>query len=221
VASADLPWVLPGALGSDVSSPPSRRHATGTGAYVDSVGQESVGHGGGDVWVFAGHEPLATLDERHARAKTTEHLCELAADIAPADHDQVFGKFGEIQQRPRREVRDVGEPVDPWQSRPGPGDQKDSVSLQLGLLHPQPAPADKTACGRVEVQGVGLFDRTVGAVTDRGDDLVLARHNRRQIHLGCVGSHTELRGPPDLMGHIGGGDHRLGRDAPAIQAGTA
>jgi len=221
VAAADLVGGVAGAADADVARPPGNGHTGGAGAHLGPVGAEPVGHGVGDVRVLDGQQPLGSLNERDPGAEAAEHLGELAADVAAAHHHEVLGELGEVQQGPRGVVRDPAEPFDRRDRGAHPGDQEDPVRLQLGVLHPQPSRADEPALRRVVVHRLGALHRPVRAVPDRLDDLVLAGDHRGQVDHRVADPHPELGRPPHLVRHLRRGDHRLGGDAPAVEAGAA
>jgi hypothetical protein len=66
----------------------------------------------GDVFVFAGDQAAAHLEDGDLTAEATEHLAELKANVASADDDQMLGQGFEIHQRAVVEVGNFLETVD-------------------------------------------------------------------------------------------------------------
>ena len=117
--------------------------ALGAGADGDALGGQDVADRLGDVGVFVGDQARTLLDHGDLRAETAEGLGELEADVAAADHDQVFGQGvereeGAVVQRPH--------PIDAGQVRDG-GAGAD-VEEDLRGREPPVADGDLARAGR-------------------------------------------------------------------------
>ena len=86
------------------------------------------------VLVLARQEARALLDHRHLAAEAVEHLGELEADVAAAEHDQMGGERGEIEHPRVGEEGDgagTGEAGERGQRRASPHVDEDPGRLEL------------------------------------------------------------------------------------------
>ena len=65
------------------------------------------------------------------------------------------------------------------------------------------------------------FARRLDAPAHGEDDLFLALHHAREVHLGLGHADAEGRGFADLAQQVGAGEQRLGGNASPVQAGPA
>jgi hypothetical protein len=59
------------------------------------------------------------------------------------------------------------------------------------------------------------------AGTELADDLVLAGDDAGQVNAHGAGTHAPFAGVAGVVGHLGAGDHGLGRRASGVDAGAA
>src|SRR3981081_2248241 len=78
-----------------------------------------------DVWVFAGEQLSAQLNNRYPAAKAPEELSKLHADVAATQYQQVFGNRIELHDGHVVESRNVVQAIQFGPCRAGTGIDKD------------------------------------------------------------------------------------------------
>src|ERR1700756_1942048 len=73
---------------------------------------------------------LATIDDRHPAAESPEHLPKLESDVSAAQHQQVLGEFGQLQDAGVGEVIDRVESGQGRNSRTRAGIDEDALALE-------------------------------------------------------------------------------------------
>ena len=110
--------------------PGSTRSGVGLQQDLDAVLAQDVGHRVGHVGVLAGQQPLAALHDRHLAAEAAEHLAELQADVAAAQHEQVLRHRVQLHDRGRVQRRHAVEPRQRRRGGPRAGVDEDQLGGQ-------------------------------------------------------------------------------------------
>src|SRR5207253_14650 len=100
VAAFDEPLATrrPHAEAHTLPGPPLDLERLGRQEDLDPLVAEELADGVRDVGVLLGKKLRPVLDHRHAAAETAVSLCELEADVAAAEHDQVRGQTVELER---------------------------------------------------------------------------------------------------------------------------
>src|SRR6185436_9159340 len=193
-----------------------------TRADRDPLGLEDLADRLRHVLVLARDEARRHLDDRHARAEAPEHLGELEADVAPADHDQVLRHEVDVHQRL---VGEVGDFVDPFQLR----HQRPAADVEEDFFGLKDVPVDLNRGSVLEARMTLDHARALqpahpllqGAART-GDDLVLARFDPLHIHSGfSTHRYAVLGGSLGKARGVGARHHGLGGRAAIVHAGAA
>src|SRR5450631_4106019 len=164
---------------------------------------------------------FSVLDDGDLRSQAPVRLRKLHAD-RPATQDEQM-----LRQRLVGEDRFVGEVVDAVQSldwrRRGrrPRGDDDAARPHPGVARRQHARLDEVRLGAYDLRAQPLeaLNRIVRG--NRGDDLVYVPVHRREIDTRLGRFDAERRADANGMRCLGRGEHRLGRDASAVQAFAA
>ena len=178
-----------------------------------------------DIGILARKERLGPLDDRDPAAEPAEHLGELAADVAAAEDDEVFRQSVELLDRLAVQRPRLDEPGQRRQGRPGAGVDEHLVGGHFphpAVPEPDFQGARPGEAGRTDQQRhPGAVEVGLVAPDHLGDHgpLPIADPDR----VSPVERHADAeRGrPPGQFGHLGGLDHRLGRDAGDVDASAA
>src|SRR6266853_3744605 len=187
-------------------------HARGPGAQLqrDLLRPEDVLQGRGDLRVLAGHEVPDLVDDGHPRPEPAEHLAELAADVAAADHEKVRGELAQLDHRRIVEPRHLGETVDRRLQRPGADvDDHDLGAVHLAADLHLPF-ANEPRLGPDDGQAVDL-ETLAYALAPTPHDRILAVHHGREVDVYLPGAHAQASGGAGDVGGARAGDHRLRR----------
>ncbi len=174
---------------------------------------------GGEL-VLVGHQPRQRLDDRDLRAEALEHRRELHADH-PAAEDTI---------RSRHRVEPDGlvagdDPAADLEAGQGAGV---AAGGQHDLLAdvPRRRPtstafgADERPVAGHEVDLAALH-QPLQALVELGDDAVLVAVHPGHVDAGQRALDADLVALAGGVGHLGGVQQRLGRDAALVQAGAA
>ena len=172
-------------------------------------------------------QPVAVLDDRHPDPEAREHLGQLAADRAAADHDQRARQLGDLHGVAVGPVRRPREPVDRRRRRPGAGVEHHAAP---GRVRDRLA-----AVGRLDLDPAGAGQP--GDAVERRSRPASSRRRRRRCRpsrsvaslarcaaatgaqLGSIDASPASAARPAGLGQgVGGPDHHLGRDAAVVRA---
>src|SRR5215510_11334353 len=81
-----------------LSRPTVHTERLGPDETFDAFGAQDPLHFTGNVGIFPPEKLWAILDDRHATAEATVRLAEFEADVASAEHDQVWRHVVEFQR---------------------------------------------------------------------------------------------------------------------------
>jgi hypothetical protein len=193
--------------------------------HVNPVLAKVLKHLLGNVGILPREERLGAFDDRNPAAEPTEHLRELAADVAAPQDDEVVGQAVEFQdgitvKRPR-----FGKPGHCRQGRAGSCVEEHLVGGQLAhAAFPEPdfEGARPREAGRADQQRhAGVIEVRLIAPHHLGHHgpLPVADPDR----VGAVEFHAdaEVGRPAGELGYFGRLDHRLGGDAGNVDATSA
>src|SRR5262249_4466369 len=152
------------------------------------------------------------------------HLAELEPDVAPADHEELFGDLGELERRRRVEetIAGDGETGEPGRRRAGRDDRVlEAHLLRLLALDPELARALEDRAAAAHVDALRFGDRREAAREPAHHALALPLAQRIERHAGLAEIHTELARPLGILDDRGDMEQGLGGDAAFEEAGAA
>src|SRR6185312_7656013 len=114
----------------DVVAALRQAETPGVGVHGDPLTAEERRHRLGDLLVLARDQARPDLDDRHFAAETAEHLAELEADIAAAQHQQMARQEINIHHRAVGEVGDAVEAGNLRDRRPAADIEEDPAGAQ-------------------------------------------------------------------------------------------
>src|SRR5262249_14492883 len=149
-----------------------------------------------------------------------EHLPEFQADVPPAEDEQVLGQLADLHQAGVVQIGNGVEAFQPRYDRPRAGVDEDPLALQDAIADADaPGPQEAgLAAVKVQVRSAVLLALLAGA--ELGDDPIFAVDDLAQVHADFAGPHTPAAGVAGVVGHLGAGDHRLGRGTAGVDAGA-
>src|SRR5712664_4349286 len=186
--------------------------ARGPGAQLqrDLLRPEDALQGRGDLRVLAGHEVRERVDDGHPRPEPAEHLTELAADVATAEHEQVLRELAQLHHRRVVEPWRLDQTFYRWHERPRADvDDHDLRAVHLAADLHLPF-ADEPRLTVDDGQAVDLETLAHG-LAPPPHDRILAVHHGREVDGHLPGVHSQ---PACGAGDVGGArarDHRLDR----------
>ncbi len=195
--------------------------AFGVGADGDILMLQHVAQDLRDRLVLARNQAVPLLDDRDARSEAAIGLPEFEPDIAAADHHEMLGQIGEIEQRT------VGEQPHVARAR-HVGDQRAAADIDEDIVGEEKLVADAHALGPFEPR-MAEDERAPGqpaqpmlAIGPRIDrDLLRAGVDAGHVDAHRTGRHAEVGAAAREVGSIGRCDHRLGRLAAGVDACAA
>lgn len=168
---------------------------------------------------------LEELDDRHLGPESVPDRAELEPDDTPTDDDHLLGDLLEVE-RPGRGDDLLLVDLDPGEGRDlGPSRDDDVFTADLGLASVEESDVDVGRRGErggpLDVVDLVLLEQALDPLCEHRDRLVLGREHLLQVEL------HPLDLDPALLDVVQGlvvdvrvVEHRLGRDAPHVQAGT-
>jgi hypothetical protein len=175
----------------------------------------------GYVLILPGNQPWPFLDDRYLRTETTIGLAEFQPDIAPADHDEMVGQAGEVEQRTVGEQGNLADARHVREQRASADIHEDPFGRKHVLADPdllRPLEAGLAEDQRASRKAAKPFLVAVAAIRR---DLLRARMNACHVDADRPGDHAEIGAVPREMRGIGRGDQRLGGLATGVHAGAA
>ncbi len=173
--------------------------------------------GAGDVLV--GDEVGQRLDDGDVGAEGLPDAGELHADDAAAEHDHALGDVVEVEGLVGR--HDAAADVEAGQAaRVRAGGQDHGGAGVLLAVHLDGVGADEAAVA-LDERDVAALDEALQALVEAADDTVAVLVDLGHVDALEGGPHAERVALLGAVGDLGGVEQRLGRDAPAVQAGAA
>jgi len=171
-----------------------------------------------DASVHAGQDLGEQLDDGDSRSERGKQARELAAHNAATDHqhviwdalqaeDPIGGHDPRVFHVDAREAGRLG------------ADTNDEVIELMAFAAGDDRVAVDKALGSNDLHPLALA-RRLHTSAHGEDDLFLALHHAREVHLGLGDADAEGRGVADLAQQISTGKQRLGGDASPVQAGA-
>ena len=174
--------------------------------------------------LLGGQQPVGCLDDRYLGAEPGEHLRELRADRAAAQHDQRPGDLARSRSPP-------GWSSTACPARPGTGGMAGSVPV---LMHDRraapgtprcPRPVDGDLAGRGEPPAPAdevpplPVNRSTATLSSQSSvaSSRIRRGDRRPVGVDARGA-RHARDPARLGEQVRGADHHLGRHAAPVRA---
>jgi hypothetical protein len=176
----------------------------------------------GHILVLAADQARAHLHHRDARAEAAEHLRELQADVAAADHDEVLGHEVDVHHR---DVGEIGHRFDSRHlrhARPPTDVEEDFLRRQLFTVHLHAVLGGKTRVTSVHLSALQPLHPLLHVLAGLADDLVLSRLHALHVDArGAVHQHAVVGRAPRHVRRVGARHHRLGGRAAVVHAGAA
>ncbi len=148
-------------------------------------------------------------------------LRQLAADRAAAEHDQVLGPLGQIEDRLVGQMRRVREARHRRHRRRRAG-RDDEAARAHALAGDLDLPRPDEPRRRPQHADAKTGKPLLGIVgCDRCDHAMDVRVDRREVDRGLVAVHAEAGRGAHRMRRLAGGDQGLRRDAAVVQAVAA
>ena len=174
------------------------------------------------VFVFSRDQAVGVFEYRHLGAEAADHLRELQADVAAADHDQVLRQLVEIHHRHVRQVRQFVQSRPVRHHRPTAGVDEYLRRFEHSLAHLQRMRRHeaRVAPDQLEIGRAGEpLLQPAHRLRHHG---VLARLHRLHVDADVAAdAHTVVAGMVRRPRGARAGHQRLGRCAAVVDAGAA
>jgi len=163
--------------------------------HVDSFIGERLVYDLGDFGVFAGEEPVGSLDDADFGSEPSVHLGVFAADVAAADDDEMVGEVGEVEGGGGIEPWDGVEAGDGWDVGSGPGVDDDPLCPIAGAVGFKGVRVDESGWRFDQGEIVGAGYGPVGTVSDLGNHMIFTGDHSGQVNSDGADFDSELACP--------------------------
>ena len=174
-----------------------------------------------DVFVFAGQNTFAAVDDGYLAAEAAKHLSEFEADVAAAQDQQMLGNFLQIHDRDVGEERHGIEAGDGRNLWVGAGVDEDFFAFESFVpdLHLMRADESSAAVNQANVRAA--VDSFLNGIAKTLHDTIFSGDDLREVDGYFTYMNAPARGLAGVVSDLSGGDQGFRGRAAGVDARAA